>query len=790
MPRPVSKKIFGERSFHRFPRFAGALSVLFGIVVVIGWHAHWTSVVEIFPAGASMPYNTAWCLIFCGTGLMALTTRYRRLSPWLGGIVTGLAVVTLVEFLSGTDLGISSMFFRPDPSMDSGFHGRMSPLTAGCLICIGGSLVLTAMVRRRALRLAGAGLLACAAAGGALVVLFGYIAGIESAYGLWTNTRMAIHTAVALILLGSGMFLWAWQRSREEQFSFLHWVPLMGSLTLMVMITVVTVVSFGQLNNAIQWRTHSDDVLNQARKFSADITSVQRGLSDFMMTGRVEGLGLYRAGVTNAPQKLAQLQRLTADNPMQQEHLRILRLNLDDFLAYAGRLADLRGSDRTDAAVRLEATGAGFTKMNKLLSSLELFTETEHTLLESRSAIVQDHFSDTARLLVLGTLAAAGLLLLANITAGREARRRGQVEDEQLNLTGQLAATTALQNAILSSANYAIISMDTRGVVTTFNAAAERWIGYLAKEVVGKQTILVWHDQQEIVDRAKTLSDELGLQVEPGFESFVAKARLGGADENEWTFVRKDGKRFPVSLSVTAMTDNFGRVTGFLGVVADITERKIAEHKIAESLREKEALLREIHHRVKNNMQVISSLLQLQVGYIEDLEAQEIFRDCQNRIRTMALIHEKLYRSEGMARIDFKDYLESLISMLLRSQSGKMMSLRHELRIERIMLDVDTAIPLGLIANELISNCLKHAFSRESIAVVQVVFQTVGDRQFEFVVHDNGRGLPDGFDPDKTSSLGMRLVKVLSEQIKGSARFESDGGTKIVVTFSHNTDKK
>jgi len=138
-----------------------------------------------------------------------------------------------------------------------------------------------------------------------------------------------------------------------------------------------------------------------------------------------------------------------------------------------------------------------------------------------------------------------------------------------------------------------------------------------------------------------------------------------------------------------------------------------------------------------------------------------------------------------MAQIDFKDYLESLVSMLLRSQSGRMMMLRHELHIERIMLDLDTAIPLGLIANELISNCLKHAFDGESRAVVQIIFQTVGDRRFQFLVQDNGRGLPDGFDPDKTSSLGVRLVKVLSEQIKGTARFESDGGTKIAVTFSH-----
>jgi len=251
----------------------------------------------------------------------------------------------------------------------------------------------------------------------------------------------------------------------------------------------------------------------------------------------------------------------------------------------------------------------------------------------------------------------------------------------------------------------------------------------------------------------------------------------------EKRYIHKEGQVVPVMLSVSLVRDSEGRPVYFISQVEDITERKRAERKIADSLREKEVLLREIHHRVKNNMQVISSILQLQSSYIKNGEAMEVFRDCQYRIRTMALIHEKLYRSEGLARIDFKEYLESLIGMLLRSQTGKTLTLRHELQIEKLALDVDTAIPLGLIANELVSNCLKHAFAGRERGSMQVILKRIDRTGGQLAVRDDGQGFPAGFDPDKTGSLGMRLVKILSSQIKGQVTFNGETGAEVVVTF-------
>ena len=175
--------------------------------------------------------------------------------------------------------------------------------------------------------------------------------------------------------------------------------------------------------------------------------------------------------------------------------------------------------------------------------------------------------------------AAVRLTQVARIQVGKTA----EAEGIQRHLNKQLAETLALQNAVFRSANYAIISTNPMGMVTAFNATAERWLGYTAAEVVGKVTPALWHVAEEVEARAQALSLELGRAIEPGFESFAAKPRLGLVDENEWTFIRKDGSRFLVSLSATALFDSAGTITGFLGMIADITERKKSETALRES---------------------------------------------------------------------------------------------------------------------------------------------------------------------------------------------------------------
>ena len=218
---------------------------------------------------------------------------------------------------------------------------------------------------------------------------------------------------------------------------------------------------------------------------------------------------------------------------------------------------------------------------------------------------------------------------------------------------------------------------------------------------------------------------------------------------------------------------------------AELAERERAEEQIKASLREKEILLKEIHHRVKNNLQIISSLLKLQSGYIKDEQALAMFKDSQNRIRSMALIHEKLYQSKDLSRIDFAEYIYDLTNNLLRSYTASSHTIKLTTSADDVWLDIDTAIPCGLIINELVSNSLKHAFPVQNQEhQVNVHIRPYNNKQFILTVSDNGVGFPENVDFRNTETLGLELVCTLIEQLDGTVELDSSQGTKFVITFS------
>ena len=190
--------------------------------------------------------------------------------------------------------------------------------------------------------------------------------------------------------------------------------------------------------------------------------------------------------------------------------------------------------------------------------------------------------------------------------------------------------------------------------------------------------------------------------------------------------------------------------------------------------------MKEIHHRVKNNMQLISSLLELQAGYIQDPKALSVFQECKNRIRSMALIHEKLYQSTNLDRIDFAEYARGLVNMLSRTYRTSA-QVNVELQIEALSLNLETAVPLGLILNELISNSLEHAFPNRQSGTIRVSLLSAKDNLMSLIVQDDGIGLPPNFDLQKSSTLGLRLIHILTEQLH--ARMEMHGNHGVVFTM-------
>ncbi len=216
-----------------------------------------------------------------------------------------------------------------------------------------------------------------------------------------------------------------------------------------------------------------------------------------------------------------------------------------------------------------------------------------------------------------------------------------------------------------------------------------------------------------------------------------------------------------------------------LVLMQDVTERRVAEERIRLSLKEKEVLLKEVHHRVKNNLQIISSLLNLQSKYIKDDQALEMFKESRNRIRSMTLIHEKLYRSKDLANIDVAEYIQNLSSNLFRSYSAGRVSLKTQ--VDDILLGIDTAIPCGLIINELVSNSLKHAFPEKQGEIFVDLHRD--DGRFTLIVRDNGVGLPESVDFRNTDSLGLQLVCTLTDQLDGAIELNRTGGTEFKITF-------
>lgn len=210
-------------------------------------------------------------------------------------------------------------------------------------------------------------------------------------------------------------------------------------------------------------------------------------------------------------------------------------------------------------------------------------------------------------------------------------------------------------------------------------------------------------------------------------------------------------------------------------------ERKDAEEKIKESLKEKELLLREIHHRVKNNMQIISSLLNLQSSYVGDEEAVKTFKESQSRVKSMALVHEKLYNSNNLANIDFVGYVKSLVSNLVYTYVEDPEKIRIKTEGSNIHLNMETSVPYGLIINELVTNSIKHAFPN---GIGEIIVKLDHDHdEFFITVTDNGAGFPEDLDFRNTKNLGLQLVNSLVNQSDESITLSGDGGTNFRIKF-------
>ncbi len=250
----------------------------------------------------------------------------------------------------------------------------------------------------------------------------------------------------------------------------------------------------------------------------------------------------------------------------------------------------------------------------------------------------------------------------------------------------------------------------------------------------------------------------------------------------EVTIPYADGARHNLMSHKAPFFGKNGEIEGLVGVIMDITDLKRSEDRLRDSLGEKEVLLKEIHHRVKNNLQIISSLLSLQSVHIKDGKMLEIFRDSQSRVRTMALVHQKLYQSDDLSGIHFREYAAELLRDLFRSYGVMANNMQYTIDSDETFLDIDTMVPVGLIISELISNAIKHAFPGRGQGNVFVGFRS-GENGTVLTVADDGVGLPEGLDIRNAESLGLKLVMTLVEQLEGDLHLANSNGTRVTMTM-------
>ena len=250
--------------------------------------------------------------------------------------------------------------------------------------------------------------------------------------------------------------------------------------------------------------------------------------------------------------------------------------------------------------------------------------------------------------------------------------------------------------------------------------------------------------------------------------------------------VRPDGEIRYVREKAENMVDEKGSTFQSIGIVHDITKSKLAELRIINDLKEKETLLKEIHHRVKNNLQVISSLLNLQSQSITDKASLRAFEESQNRIHSLALVHEELYNSNNLAKIDLKGYIDKSVYYLYQQYSPYSEKIVLDLDLESVSLGIDYALPCGLIINEVVSNSLKHAFPSgwSGTRKLSVYLRKIGNAEIELNINDNGVGFPKDFAIHNVESFGMHMIYLLGEnQLGGKVRFNGRRGTSFQLNF-------
>jgi PAS domain S-box-containing protein len=329
-----------------------------------------------------------------------------------------------------------------------------------------------------------------------------------------------------------------------------------------------------------------------------------------------------------------------------------------------------------------------------------------------------------------------------------------------------------LASAVESSED-AIVTESLEGIITSWNKGAEQIYGYSSEEILGKNISILE-------------PDNLKGEIKQLIEKIKQKEKI----KNYKTLrMKKNGTIINVSITLSPVFDVYGKLMAISAITRDITKMTRAEKLLAKT---EAARKKEIHHRIKNNLQVISSLLDLQADKFDNPKVIEAFRESQDRVISMALIHEELYKGKRTDTLDFSTYIRELVENLFRTYSLKSNNINLNMDLEKnAFFDMDTAIPLGIIVNELVSNSLKHAFQGRDKGEIRIKlygekreeYKREGSKSASFIltISDNGVGIPENLNFEDLDSLGLQLINTLVDQLDGELELKRNNGTEFAI---------
>lgn len=563
-------------------------------------------------------------------------------------------------------------------------------------------------------------------------------------------------------------------------------------------IGIVTYNSVNEIFNSFEAKKSTYSVLTTLEEILTHISLAEEAQRSYFLTKNQTYISPYLSSKSTAKTDINKLKNYFSDDKSQLKKLERLNNFVNERFDFVDN--EILKNDSLNVILKNIKSGTSRKYMNEIRTLIGSIKNEEYDLLTAKDEIAAKTIRRTSIIVLVGTLVSGLIFLTVFFILSREILERKKAEEE-------ITQAKDFSERLLNSSIDGIVAYDKDLKFTLWNPGMETLTGIEKSDVLSKnifEKFPVLKKMGDDVNFYETLKGNFTI-VKDRFYSVPNKNKKGYAEayfspiyDSEKVVIGglvivrdRTSRKLAMEAIERAKRDLEKRVqerTSALSKVnnelrKEIIEREKAQEQMNHSLKEKVILLREIHHRVKNNLQVISSLLNLQSSYIEDKKSLEIFRESQNRVRTMALIHEKLYRSKTLNRIEFDEYINSLAKDLFISYNIKPDRISLISDVSESYLEIDSGILCGLIINELVSNSLKHGFPNGGMGKVFISLHLNPDNKYILSVKDNGIGFPKNIDFKNTESLGLQLVTSLTDQLNGIIELKQNGFTEFEIIF-------